>query len=693
MATPGCVVEFLHDGEPQLAWVEEEAGGRLRLYTLHKRETKMPASRLLPWIGPRREGVFTKEAILEHLREHARRRAELAQGVSSLEIWDMAQGEVGQASAAWFAQLVFDTPDVDQVAAVGRVLLDLKSHFKFQPPNFEVFTAEVVEKRLEEQAVSREREMVVTAGQAFFHELWSGWASGRSCDVPKLAGKLDPQAAAKLKDMLLGLMADAESQEWAGLWQLLRKGLPEHPHLALILAMQWGVVGPHHNYLLDQAGYAAGDAWSAAHQGEIEALRADFATKCQPGEQAGYVSVDSPTTRDIDDAFAVSARPGGGWLVKMALARPCLSWDFASPLAREVWQRATSLYLPEGVSHMLPEGLGCGLYSLKAGEDRPALFLDWEMGEAGQVLSFAPRLGWVRVTANLTYASVEEELAGEGADESLALGWRLAETLRQGRIGLGAVILDKPEPKICLKDYPQAVKVEITLTKEHPRAQSLVSELMILANASLAKWAGEHSLPLLHRVQDIALPQGFSGVWTSPADMHRVMKQLTGAVQDVRPGRHASLGVQAYSPVTSPLRRLTDFVNLAQVQAFLATGQAMWNAVELEARLAGVNSRQEQVGQVQRQRPRYWKLLFVQQTCQEQEFEGVVVEDCNAFAILSLPLVQIYVRAGREQLGGKIFAGQTFRLRLGKVDPLAGEVRVLGAVEIEGRARDGDWPQ
>jgi exoribonuclease-2 len=37
---PGFVVEFMQGNEPQLAWVLEESGRQLRLYTIHKRETK-----------------------------------------------------------------------------------------------------------------------------------------------------------------------------------------------------------------------------------------------------------------------------------------------------------------------------------------------------------------------------------------------------------------------------------------------------------------------------------------------------------------------------------------------------------------------------------------------------------------------------------------------------------------------------
>ena len=592
---PGSIVEFLQGNEPHVAWVEDISGDKLRLYTQNKRETKLAAQRLLPWLGPRFEGQFNREGILEKLREHAKRREELALSIDPLEIWELAQGEVGQASATWFAGLAFENPDVDQVAAMGRALLGVKTHFKFQPPNFEVYPAEMVERRLAEAEALRERELVVTAGQAFFNELWTGWASGRRQDAAQLAAKLDPAAREKLVGLLRGLMADPDDQDLASLWQNLRKGLPEHPNLPLILAMEWGIVPPHYNALLDRAGYNAGDAWSGEFAQDIERIRKEFESRRETPESVSFVSVDSPTTQDIDDAFHVE-KTAAGWRVSMALARPSLSLNFDFPLGQAVWRRASSLYLPEGTSHMLPEAVGCGLFSLKAGEARPALILEWRLDESGEVLEFTSRLGWVRVAANLTYEAVEQSLKDGLAEPEIAAAHELAGRLRRTRVERGAVVIDRPEPKICVQGPLERPTVDITLGEEHPEAQLTVSEFMILANASIAAWAVEHDVALYHRVQDISIPPGVAGVWTEPVDMHRVIKQLTGATLEVKPGKHASLAAKAYAPVTSPLRRISDLVNMAQVEGMLEKGSPRFTREEMAANLALVTSRLDAVG-------------------------------------------------------------------------------------------------
>ncbi len=93
------------------------------------------------------------------------------------------------------------------------------------------------------------------------------------------------------------------------------------------------------------------------------------------------------------------------------------------------------------------------------------------------------------------------------------------------------------------------------------------------------------------------------------------------------------------------------------------------------------NAASEATGRIQRFRPRYWKLLYLKQQCRSRMFEGVVVDDGGGMAVLSLPDIQIYVRAPANMFGEKIYTGQRFRLRLGKIDPLSNEIRVLEALE------------
>ena len=684
---PGCVVEFLHGNAFHVAWVLDEQGGKLRLFTVHKRETLLPASRVLPWVGPRFPDAASREEILNILERCHTRREEVRRTLEPMELWTMAQGEVDRAGVEWFAELLWEKPDPDQTAALGRALLDCKSHFKFQGADFEVYSEEKAEARSAEMEAARRRERVIVGGQTLFKALWTRRdREGEGLGVD-LGVRLDQDVVEALSALLMKRIAAPEDSESGSLWKQVARGLPDDPHLPLHLARIWGVVPAHYNFLLDQADYPAGDGWSQEFAAEVEAVRSRCAAEALEPEDTPFVSVDSATTRDMDDAFHVRQLPSGDFQLSLALARPVAGWEFGGALDAEVAYRVSSLYLPEGNSHMLPESLGLDTFTLREGEPRPALVLEFEVGADGEVRSCALRSTWVRPAANMTYERVEAALAGEPEErdrpyvEDLRAGLPLAEALRRVRVARGAAVIEREEPGIVLQGEGRAIRVELEPKTLCPKAQILVSEFMILANSVVALWAAEKGVPLIHRTQDVTISRELAGVWNAPEDIHRVVKSLGASILELEPRRHAGLGVAAYAPATSPLRRYTDFINVAQLAHFLEQGSPRWSAERLEAMLRGVAARLDEVGRVQRFRPRYWKLLYIKQQGPEHFWRAVVLEELPATVTVSLPEEQIIVRGPRKLFGDKLYPGQPFQLRLGKEDPLNNDIHILEALE------------
>jgi exoribonuclease-2 len=226
------------------------------------------------------------------------------------------------------------------------------------------------------------------------------------------------------------------------------------------------------------------------------------------------------------------------------------------------------------------------------------------------------------------------------------------------------------------------VKVSLAYKTVCPLAQTLVSELMILANSGLAVWAMERELPLLFRTQNISLPKESNGIWRTPEDIHRVVKVLGSAVLEVKARPHASLAVRAYAPISSPLRRYTDFINLIQTLHFLDQGVPRWSAEQLESLLPTLSARLEAAGCIQRFRPRYWKLVHLKQQG-DVAHDAVLVEDAGRFVSASLPGVQIFIRGPRDLFGDKTYPGQPFKVRFSRIDPLNNDIHILDAVEVE----------
>lgn len=94
-------------------------------------------------------------------------------------------------------------------------------------------------------------------------------------------------------------------------------------------------------------------------------------------------------------------------------------------------------------------------------------------------------------------------------------------------------------------------------------ARMLVAEMMILAGEAVGKLGASTGLPLPYRGQDAprlpaegvieSLPEG-------PCKGFALRRCMTRSVVSATPVRHASLALDAYVQVTSPIRRYTDLV-------------------------------------------------------------------------------------------------------------------------------------
>lgn len=693
--TPGCVVEFFDGGSAQIGLVTEESGGRLRLMLPNRRETKLPAARVLPWIGPLLPGFasMSKEDMVRCLSTCQARREQAAAAIDVMELWALAQGEVTMAPPRWFAELSESAPDVDTIAAYAHALLSCRTHFRYSPPNFEVFPGEVVERREAEYRRQQERERILAEGAPFMRTLWNVACGRCALPAPGAPGYPGPEVADKVETLLRAHMADPESQEEDTLWKMLIKGLPEVPHLPVQLLMAWGKVPPHYNFWFDRAGYEPGDDWWREDEAEVEAFLAASAAVELPGCDLPFISIDGESTVDVDDAFHIEERVDGGVTLTLALACPALCWPFGSAFDKAVLRRGTSIYLPEGDSHMLPEFIGTGRLSLHAGTPRPALLVAQDVAADGACVGEC-RISVARVTlaANLRYPACQAVLDGRAPEDSPARPWasvlrlahRFAASRVAWRVGQGAAMLEREEPEIVLEGEGADTTVLMRPGERARDAQTLVAEMMILASAAVADWAAAHDVPMIHRSQDTVLPREYAGVWTRPEDIARVMRAMIPSILDVQARPHAALGLQRYAPVTSPLRRYVDLVNEAQLMAVCREGRPRFDVQALQALLTHLHVALDAAGQVQRFRPRYWKLLYFRQQGDRVWWPGVVTEENDLFVNVSLPAQDIFVRGRRRAFDERTCPGMPVAVRLGKVNPLYNELQVVEAMPADG---------
>ncbi len=346
-----------------------------------------------------------------------------------------------------------------------------------------------------------------------------------------------------------------------------------------------------------------------------------------PTAEVAAFSIDDASTTEIDDAFSVTPREGGGWRVGIHIAAPALGFPRGSDLAEIARRRLSTVYMPGNKITMLPEDV-IAMYTLDEGRVRPAvsLYLDVkpDLSIAGQhsVLERIP------IVANLRLHDLEplftEKMLTEGGPDfpwkkELSLLWELANVFE--------AIRGKPATNQTRKDYAFSVdwsadspdgpgRIAITERQRGAPVDKLVSELMILANSTWGKQLDEAGIPGLYRVQGAG----------------KVRMSTLAAP-------HEGLGVDCYAWSSSPLRRYVDLVNQWQIIAMLTGGTPAFapKSADLMAAMRDFEVTYAVYAEFQRQMERYWCLRWLRQH-DAKTVEAVVIHD-NLVRLDTIPLM------------------------------------------------------
>ncbi len=314
-------------------------------------------------------------------------------------------------------------------------------------------------------------------------------------------------------------------------------------------------------------------------------------------------TIDPATARDFDDAISAEALGEGAWRVWVHIADVTAHVPPGSPVDREAYRRATSVYVPSLVEPMLPEALSNGACSLVPHQDRLAVTVELEIrGQKVVKSSFARSV--VRSDERLDYDRVDRIFAGrERAAEPwaapLAAARAAAAALGSARAPQ-AIALDTAEPEFR---FDSRGHVDLVLPVQQTESHRLIEHLMIAANEAVAGLLEDRRLPALYRVHerpgaeavqrlagqlaslgvpappvpDVLTPQAAAeaagelsrsvAAWIEGHDgrgrqglTSLVLRTLKQAVYSPRNVGHAGLGSPRYCHFTSPIRRYPDVV-------------------------------------------------------------------------------------------------------------------------------------
>ncbi|MDK9713682.1 MAG: RNB domain-containing ribonuclease [Sulfuritalea sp.] len=367
-----------------------------------------------------------------------------------------------------------------------------------------------------------------------------------------------------------------------------------------------------------------------------------------PLAKVAAFSVDDAHTTEIDDAFSVTANPDGGWHIGIHIAAPGLGFGPDSDLGRIARERLSTVYMPGRKITMLPEDI-VEHFTLAAGHTVAAISLYLDVAADYRLLGHETRMEQVPIVANLRHHDIEpvfnETTLAAGLTEfpyrdELKLLWEFAQVLEAGR--------GKPSDNSTRKDYnfivdwaaesgiaaePGKGFVSIDERARGSPLDTLVAELMIMANATWGAMLRDAGIPALYRVQTAG----------------KVRMSTVAAA-------HEGLGVECYAWSSSPLRRYCDLLNQWQLIALLREEAPPFppKSADLLAAMRDFELTYAAYAEFQRGMERYWCLRWLLQQGMQVALAQVLRESLVRLDAIPLvaraPSVPELPRGARVQL-------------------------------------------
>lgn len=548
---------------------------------------------------------------------------------SSLEVaWELLVDEGAGVTASELAQLLFSDQSPPLCYAAHLLLSEDKIYFKKKAENYEPRPASQVAEIKHQLEVERERsrekeEFFARVRQALAGEkvTWQESDRSRLEAIEKLA--LYPEQTHRLAQEILEALERSPTSQTAS-----------------ELLVELGRWSPHENLFLRRSSYPihfsqkvldVAQSLLQSSPPEPERDRLDLT-------HLKVYTIDDESTREIDDGLSVEFLDGGETVkLWIHIADPTRLVALGDELDLEARRRSTSLYLPTGTISMFPQDLATGPMSLVQGQVCSALSFSATLDETGAACDYSIHPSLIEPTYRLTYDDVDEMLqlgiTAEPEIERLAV---LADLRRSWRNSQGSIDIRMPEASIKVKNDDE---IEIDILDDS-RSRQLVAEMMILAGEIAGRYAREHNIPLPFRGQPqpelppdeelIQLPAG-------PVRFCALRRCMPRSEMGITPNRHAGLGLEIYTQVTSPIRRYTDLLAHFQLKAHLRGDPLPFNPEQLQELLYSVTSSAQEANLVERQTNRYWGLEYLRRHS-DRIWQAIVLrwlrEDDNLALIL-----------------------------------------------------------
>ena len=591
----GTLIEFKAQGERRLAVAERPEGKKHWIvvdqwgqsHTLHRRQVEYEVRG-----DPKR-----REDIPAFLQE-----AEAYLDPSSLEVaWELLVEDGETATPKQMAEVLFSDQSPVACYAAYSLLAEDKIYFKQKGEIFEPRSPsqvaeikhqiEVEKQRNQEKAEFMDRVKRALAGESIE---WQNSDRARFDALERYV--LQPEQEVRL------------AQE-----TLAEVGREQTPDAAFTLLVDLGVWSRHENLSLRRSSYPkqfpkkvldVAQQYVESPPDDADGNRLDLT-------HHKVYTIDDESTKEIDDGISIETLPDGRQQIWIHIADPTRLVQPEDELDQEARRRSTSLYLPTGMISMFPPELATGPMSLVQGQVSPAVSFGVILDNNGEIADYTISASLVKPTYRLTYDDVDEMLElGVTAEPEIAQLAQWAQTRYQWRQAQGSINIRLPEAVITVDANEE---IEIELLDDSP-ARELVAEMMILAGEAAGRFAQEKGIPLPFRSQpqpELPPDEELLQLPAGPVRHCAMRGCMPRSEMGTTPGRHAGLGLNVYTQVTSPIRRYVDLLSHFQLKAYLRGDACPFSHEEVQEIAYSAAAATYEATLVERQTKRYWALEFL----------------------------------------------------------------------------------
>ena len=360
-------------------------------------------------------------------------------------------------------------------------------------------------------------------------------------------------------------------------------------------------------------------------------------------------TIDPADAKDFDDAISFKKLENGNYEIGVHIADVSHYVIPNSPLDKEAYGRATSVYLVDRVIPMLPERLSNGVCSLRPHEDKLCFAAVFELDDKANIITEWFGRTVIHSNRRFSYEEAQEVIetkTGDHAEEILKLN-ELAYILRDKKFKAGAISFESTEVKFKLDETGKPIGVFV---KERKDAHKLIEDYMLLANKKVAEFIAKkgkgkqkytfiyrsHDSPNLENLGNFALFAARFGYKINMKSDKDIAKSLNYLMEDVEGKKeqnvltqlairsmakavyttkktsHYGLAFDHYTHFTSPIRRYPDVMVHRLLAAYLNNEKSA-NAEEYEVAASHSSSMEKRAADAERASIKYKQAEYLEE--------------------------------------------------------------------------------